>query len=975
MDDTSCLTNSLLNLDTAQLEAVLLRISQTLKCHEAVVSKLPQVETAQCDLRKDLNKLRLAFKSASTPGCDDDITVDAVDSANESKTCDRADAPSQVRNHLYAESQSNAGKSSSYGVRKGDIEPIHLKHADELSNANDQAIANGLREIKSAIRRLQQDRDEGLVNSMELDESIKTLRENLFEIQQKLTSSASTQQLQTLHRSLIAKYGEMERNLQAFKSNFHEEVDKNISHTLSDVKSWFKDLESLVKQRQGKLEQRVASCAREYDVAAFRGGIESDVESLTRKTSFLDDTAKAQGRTIVMLQQKNAIAMFHRHYTNWKRNALMTGVSRWKQVVKHQLQYEDGKESQKRLVRKVLTNIMSRRKRFGFERWIRYRDWHRKMERLKLKASTLICERMGLYLSAPKTMAFNRWRRLTLIDKMKCSREADVVEEENGRLFPSAPPTTIKRMEAGFDMNSILDSFRGDVQGATYALAQEIESIKSHDIASLRQDWCTENQRLTSTIRTTMDEAIQRVEDTADTFQDTMNDRVDGCTNDLPVVHSKLNELSDLLESSRTDLKSLEEGHTKRIDTLFEKEQQLEHRLSVVEDQTKAAAHEITSLFEEQANSSESIQHLRDVIAKNDERHEEERLIFQQALDHFGNELLKTKVTLGHTQVRCESLESELAEAKSEIVHFQDTCQSDHDEVNRRIHHPGLPKPSLGRIVDVGHAYETLAKEKNYVTGINVMATLRTTTKMKLKRSGEKMRREEEVDVPSEIVAFAHDYASWVAYQSDHESLLRLIVGTNPEDQVYAEDDMMTRRKELCAELKSELGTLLEQSSSVAENTSRNDSSSATRGLGLRWEARAIFLARIVDAVTSFLGKHDQLMLPPCTRLGRVRPLSANVTVCVACDRPMRPRKNPRSHSARPADGEIMKSANEIAEERPHTTTELLQCGSGNASCKIPPRSPSMGQIIKTSRLSGSLKENSQPYQNSTEQMMIGARY
>ena len=79
-----------------------------------------------------------------------------------------------------------------------------------------------------------------------------------------------------------------------------------------------------------------------------------------------------------------------------EKNALKAGLSRWKQVVKHQIQYEEGKESQKRLVRKTLTNIMSRRKRFGFERWIRYRDWNRKMERQKLKASTLICERLGL---------------------------------------------------------------------------------------------------------------------------------------------------------------------------------------------------------------------------------------------------------------------------------------------------------------------------------------------------------------------------------------------------------------------------------------------------------------------------------------------------------------------------------------------------------------------------------------------------
>ena len=69
-----------------------------------------------------------------------------------------------------------------------------------MSNANDEAIANSLREIKSTLRRLQQDRDEGMVNSIELDENIKSLKDSLFDVEQKLTSSASIEQLQMLQQ-------------------------------------------------------------------------------------------------------------------------------------------------------------------------------------------------------------------------------------------------------------------------------------------------------------------------------------------------------------------------------------------------------------------------------------------------------------------------------------------------------------------------------------------------------------------------------------------------------------------------------------------------------------------------------------------------------------------------------------------------------------------------------------------------------
>jgi hypothetical protein len=159
----------------------------------------------------------------------------------------------------------------------------------------------------------------------------------------------------------------------------------------------------------------------------------------------------------------------------------------------------------------------------------------------------------------------------------------------------------------------------------------------------------------------------------------------------------------------------------------------------------------------------------------------------------------------------------------------------------------------------------------------------------------------EEIDLPSEIAAFAHDYSSWISFQTDHESLTRMILGSTQDDQVYAEDDMCAGRKSLIEEVKIELGTELEHvtypGGRVAGTTTTTiEESSTTRGLGLRWEARAIFLARVVDAINAALSKHDQILLPAATALGRVRPLSANVTVCMACDRPMR-RKGSRPSS------------------------------------------------------------------------------
>ena len=52
-----------LSVNTDPLEEVFAGISQTLNCHEAIVSRVPQIEAAHCDLRKELNRLRLTLDS------------------------------------------------------------------------------------------------------------------------------------------------------------------------------------------------------------------------------------------------------------------------------------------------------------------------------------------------------------------------------------------------------------------------------------------------------------------------------------------------------------------------------------------------------------------------------------------------------------------------------------------------------------------------------------------------------------------------------------------------------------------------------------------------------------------------------------------------------------------------------------------------------------------------------------------------
>lgn len=853
-----------LRIDSTPLEAILLSIAQGLQNHDTLCSKLPEIETLHSDLRRDLNKLKIAFESATI-------------SATKHTICDSADC------NTLANSSSVVEGTQNYGLPKCDSEPMRHKHANQTYKAYNEATANGLREVKANVLKLQRHRDETLASSLETDAHVKALKDDLLRIEQKLMASVNMAQLQRLQQSIATNHGKTEEHLNEFQGTFREEVQQSIDAYFVNIKSAFASLEAFLNQRQDKIESQVSSCAKEYDVASFRESVQSDIASLTRQTLFLGDTAKAQGKVLVQIQQKNAIIMFHRRYSEWKRNALRFGITRWKNSVQQDVKYQRDKVSQKRVMKKILTNVMSRRKRIGFEKWIRHRNWHRKTELLKVKASALVYERLKSYLTASKTEAFYKWRRMTVLDSMKCVVDREIQQSTNIKSEKVITQSRAVRREIEYDLNAIMDSLKNDAYGASCALSQEVENIKAQDIATLQRSVTATHQHLMSSTNAMINEAVHKIDLATQEFQTYITQRVDKCDAQFPSINTQLKEMSNLFKSHKAHLKNIEESNDKRLDTLLDQNGGIEKRLCIVEELARSTAVQVASMADEQTKANDSIMQLSQTIASNEALRDEELNALRQVVDRFGDELLRTKVTLGHTQVRCEHLEEELAGSKNELAYFQEVSQSESAKVIEAMDHSGIPRTNLDRIVRVGHAFENLAKEKNYVTGINVIASMISDAGPSMKSNEEKRRREVQVDVPAEIAAFAHDYAEWIAYQADHESLLRLIAGTNPDEQVYAEDDMIARRKSLLEDLKSTLSTELERTSVPGVVDSPD---ATTRGLGLRWEARAIFLARVVQATKSALSKHDHILMPTQTRIGRKRPESASVTVCVACDRP-----------------------------------------------------------------------------------------
>ena len=130
--------------------------------------------------------------------------------------------------------------------------------------------------------------------------------------------------------------------------------------------------------------------------------------------------------------------------------------------------------------------------------------------------------------------------------------------------------------------------------------------------------------------------------------------------------------------------------------------------------------------------------------------------------------------------IRCDHLKDTTDETNVSIMDFRREVYSEMRRLWGVINAPGVRKPKLDDMVKKCVLYERASREKNYTIGLNSV------------RDGSR-----EEDLPDDIAAFSHDYAAWIAYQADHEAIMRVIAGTNPEEYAYIEDDIESRRRAL----------------------------------------------------------------------------------------------------------------------------------------------------------------------------------
>ena len=759
--------------------------------------------------------------------------------------------PPQTQPDSRMDDEESSSSSSSCGETQQQQGPLHGTHAppwfrvhaalaqSQSHTSESSTVIRQIRQdvatLKTTVQQLRQEHGQDAAASNQVDECLSSLKGQVLNLQREVASSATRTQLKQVEQTMQRLKADTERLVGDGQASFRTEVDDCVEKKLTEIQSWFKELEALMKQRQAMLDARMASVAKSGDLVVLQSTVERESADMNARLDAIGHTTDAVALALGHIRHNMAIAAL----TRLRRSTTLRLLRRaWKAWTVWQKESNEAKKRfllQSRLTRKVLTRIMLRRKRIGFAKWVEFVESQKRAESHKRAAIELVQQQITRSRTEHIQRAFVHWRRVVLIDKIG---------------------------SGGSDLPLVLEGLKNDAYGSAQALAREIHNIREQDIGQLRADWDTERavqaERIDEMTKSSLDLLTAR----QDKFEGCVQSTVEGLSTEIPSIQTKLADLQSAHSTFAESTTSAQSLHNEQLDILSDRNDLLDERLKQLESRLIRADEHIRSLEEDRAKSDQAISSLQRQMKASERQHEAADAKIQSIVHRFATENAELRQRLETAENDNRALSEQLHSTQATLENQRSSTQNALDRIRDVLDAHGIRKPKLIKMIQLCALYETTAKEKNYIVSIDTV-----------------FDGNDAANLPGNIAAFAHDYALWIAYQADHEVLHRAVARTqsSQQDLVYADDDLGPRRLELLEGLKSDLCLALEAVHPDA-------------GLP-KLEARSRFVNRLMEATDSALSKHDQIVIETNSRIGKLRSSSKSVPVCVACDRPLRSRR------------------------------------------------------------------------------------
>ena len=354
-------------------------------------------------------------------------------------------------------------------------------------------------------------------------------------------------------------------------------------------------------------------------------------------------------------------------------------------------------------------------------------------------------------------------------------------------------------MDKTSHLGEIMNTFGTDTKGALDVLTREVTSLRFDAIGGLRRAWELEKVRNQHDSKQTLQESLDLIGRRADEFEEDVRAKLGGMEKMMPQVRGDVNALMRRSEAVEAEVKragDLGKSNSRDIRSLFDAQGRMDEAVVRMEDQVAGVKNDVGRLKEGEAEGRKLIERLQHRLDDSEEREKGLKQQLEDTIKYFEAELGSMRRLVVEQGGRLDEVEGAAAEERVYVRNLEGRLDEEDRDIRGMVEFLGVVKPKMELMVEACLPFEQLSYYKKYCPPINTPLL--------------------DINIPNRIAGFGVVMAAWIAFKADSEALRKVVSGVNPEEIVYADEDIELRRRSLLSEFNASLRSELEERSPSA---------------------------------------------------------------------------------------------------------------------------------------------------------------
>lgn len=764
-----------LKVDTNKLNSILGHITTTISRHEKILNKVTQIEESQYRIQKDLSLFLL--NKSSRESFESVIVTDENHSSGYATPVD------------HGEAKENTSSARPRGMSIKRLQAVS-DAAQKIEKSLVKSTVSDLRKdivgLKAIVSQLQQELNIEIVHSSEIEFRIEILNSTVTSLEDQHGPAATSAEVQRQREFMANKVDALSKAISDVETATQFVVNSKMNEKLMEMKSWFSDLESMIRSKQSQLNNKLSLFAQNSELIALQENMNNEFIDQKSRIDFLERSIISNEDTLFQMKQHSSILSFHKIHKRWKERMIEAALNRWKRHNEFVLRHEHEVIQRKKNIRKALIRTWFAKKSNAWRKWHHFILWHKKLEVRRDNVMRNIIERMQLRVSEPSRLAFNKWRRTIIGLKIqKCKIDDATSDDESTsritqRAFSGNECNKTESVANQYDLSTLLESFCSDKDGAIQTLAQEINNIKTFDIRRARRETETKIQEMENRFDQIISKEVSDIQIREREIESNTDLKFESLSSQLSQMKKDIAEMRNSLHGTINRVKVIEQTHRDRIELLFEDKELIEEEIMSLKKKFSSIQSSLKNLEYSNDHSQNTIK----TLLQNMKDFESFYKGHKESTDLKNDQLNKTLAAVSKDLTRIkrqnEKLNDDLADTRHNLIQSKVSSDSSLREIHGILDTHGVSQPKLLDIIEQGGLFERKSKETNYVVPINFAVDGRP-----------------DLDIASNIAAFAQDYACWIAFEADHDALKLVVIGKNGEEDGCIEDNTDVMRNTL----------------------------------------------------------------------------------------------------------------------------------------------------------------------------------